>query len=135
MYVSFGIQQFVSLKDYVSHRVQETVVGRNLRLARYYRYHLENLAPVDTYLIRTVGAVETALTISHPGFFVTSKTDMDKHMASLPVTAMDMEVDSAEGIRFYRASGYKQVVTDSIELVDENLQSTMSSVAMVRSAV
>ena len=36
----------------------------------------------------------------------------------------------AEGIRFYRALGYK-VEADSIELVDEKLQSTMSSVAMV----
>ena len=37
---------------------------------------------------------------------------------------------AAEGIRFYRALGYK-VEADSIELVDEKLQSTMSSVAMV----
>jgi hypothetical protein len=61
MYVSFGIQQFVSLDDYVSCRAQETVDERSLRLARYYRHHVENYASVDSYLIRTMGAVETAL--------------------------------------------------------------------------
>jgi hypothetical protein len=34
MYVSFGIQQFVSPHDYIAHRAQETVVERHLRLAR-----------------------------------------------------------------------------------------------------
>ena len=89
--MSFGIQQFVSLHDYVTHRAQETVDGRNLRLARYYRYHLENLAPVNTYLIHAMGAVETALAISHPGFFDMSTTDMDNYVASLPETALEMD--------------------------------------------
>jgi hypothetical protein len=93
MYVSFGIQQFVSMDDYVSHRAQETVAERNLRLARYYRYHLENYAPVDSYLIRTMGAVETALAISHPGFFDMSTSDMDQYVASLPEKAMNMEIE------------------------------------------
>ena len=92
MYVSFGIQQFVSPHDYIAHRAQETVEERNLRLARYYRYHLENLAPVDSYLIRTMGAVESTLAISHPSFLDMSTIDMDKYMASMPHN--DTEMDS-----------------------------------------
>ena len=90
MYVSFGIQQFVCPHEYVAHRAQETVAERNLRLARYYRYHLETLAPVDSYLLRTMGAVETALAISHPGVFDMSTHDMDNYTASLPENAMRM---------------------------------------------
>ena len=77
MYVSFGIQQFVSLQDYFTHRAQETVVEGHLHLVRYYRYHLENLASVDTYLIQSMGVVETVLSISHPGFFGMSTAEMD----------------------------------------------------------
>ena len=98
MYVSSGIQQFVSLHNYVSHRAQETVDGRYLHLARYYhRYHLENLPSVDTYLIRTMGVVEKALAISHPGYFDMSSTiDMDKYVVeSLPKKEMDIEIDIA----------------------------------------
>ena len=87
MYVSFGIQQFLSPHEYLAHRAQETTDGRHLRLARYYRYHLEHIAPVDSYLIRTVAAVETALASSHPGYFDMSTQDMDKYMASLPENA------------------------------------------------
>jgi hypothetical protein len=88
MYVSFGIQQFVCPHEYVAQRAQETVAERHLRLARYYRYHLETLAPVDSYLLRTMSAVETALAISHPGFFDMSTHDMDNYTASLPENAM-----------------------------------------------
>ena len=91
MYVSFGIQQFISPQEYIAHRAQETTDGRNLRLARYYRYHLENLANVDSYLIRTMGAVETALMTSHPGFFDMSTTDMDAYMAALPENKLEIE--------------------------------------------
>ena len=90
MYVSFGIQQFVSPHDYIAHRAQETVEERNLRLARYYRYHLETLSPVDSHLIHTMGAVDTALATSHPGFFDMSTNDMDKYTASMPHNATDM---------------------------------------------
>ena len=34
--MSFGIQQFVCPHEYVTHRAQETVAERHLRLARYY---------------------------------------------------------------------------------------------------
>ena len=84
MYVSFGIQQFVSPHNYFTHCVQETVVKHNLHLVRYYWYHLGNVAPVDSYLIQTMGAVKTALAISHPGFLdISTTTDMDAYMASL----------------------------------------------------
>ena len=83
MYVSFGIQQFLSLNDYVLHQAQETADGRNLRLARYYRYHLENQAYVATCLIRVMGTVETALATSHPGYYDKSTIDMDKYVASM----------------------------------------------------
>ena len=98
MYVSFGIQQFVSPHDYIAHRAQETVEERNLRLARYYRYHLENLAPVDSYLIRTIGAVESTLAISHPGFLSMSTSDMDKYMASMPHNITEMDSQSSPNI-------------------------------------
>jgi hypothetical protein len=87
MYVSFGIQQFTSPQAYLAHRAQETTDERNLRLARYYRLHLEQIAPVDSYLIRTVAAVETALASTNPGFFDMSTQDMDTYMAPLPETA------------------------------------------------
>jgi hypothetical protein len=64
-------------------------------LARYYRYHLKNLASVDTSLIRTMGTVETALPISHPGYFDMSMTDMDQDVASLHEKEMDMEIDNS----------------------------------------
>ena len=93
MYVLFGIQQFLSLNNYVSHRAQETADGRNLHLARYYWYHLENQASVATCLIRIMGAVETALAISHPGYFDMSTIDMDKYAVSMSEKVMDMEID------------------------------------------
>ena len=93
--MSFGIQQFVSLDDYVSYRTQETVDERNLRLVRYYRYHLKNYASVNSYLIRTMGAVETALATSHPGFFDMSTSDMDQYVASLSEKATDKEIENS----------------------------------------
>ena len=101
MYVSFGIQQFVSPHDYIPHRAQETVEERNLRLARYYRYHLENSAPVDKYLIRTMDTVEATLAISHPGFLAMSTNDMDKYMASMPYN--DTEMDSTSSPHTHEA--------------------------------
>jgi hypothetical protein len=92
MYVSFGIQQFLSPQAYIAHRAQETTDERNLRLARYYRHHLEHLAPVDSYLIRTVGAVEIELSSSHPGFFDMSTTDMDAYMAATPENSMERDL-------------------------------------------
>ena len=94
MYVSFGIQQFLSPQEYLAHRAQETTDGRNLRLARYYRHHLEQLAPIKSYLIRTVVAVETALASSHPGYFDMSTNDMDTYMASLSETAPNAAVEA-----------------------------------------
>ena len=95
MYVSFDIQQFVILHDYITHRALETVEERNLCLARYScRCHLENLAPVNTYLIRTMGTVKSNLAISHPGFLSMSTNSMDKYMASMMpnnVTEMDSQ--------------------------------------------
>ena len=97
MYVSFGIKQFLSLNDYVSHRAQETADGCNLRLVRYYRYHLENQASVATCLIRIMGTVETALATSHPGYFDMSTIDMDKYVASMSEKAKeDMEIENSE---------------------------------------
>ena len=65
MYEPFGIQQFLSLNDYVSHRAQETADGSNLRLARYYWYHLENQASVATCLIHIMGACATLYRANH----------------------------------------------------------------------
>ena len=102
MYVSFGIHQFICPQhDYVMHRAQETVVERHLRFARYYRYHLENLTHVDSYLIRTMGAVETALAISHPGFFDMSTNDMDKYMASSPEIDSEMHPSILQQLRLW----------------------------------
>ena len=91
MYVSIGSQQFVSSHDYYfTHRAQKTFVEGHLRLARYYRYHLENFVSVDINVIRTIaGAIETALAISHPGFFdMTSTSEMDVHLSLLPDSHM-----------------------------------------------
>jgi hypothetical protein len=48
-YVSFGIQDFVSPDEYYSHKAQESTEETNLRLARYYRNHLENHSKIDGF--------------------------------------------------------------------------------------
>jgi hypothetical protein len=79
-YVSFGIQDFVSPDEYYMHKARESPDEENLRLARYYRNHLENHAKVDSFLMQTIPAVETALEKSHHGFFDMSLKDMDLYL-------------------------------------------------------
>ena len=60
-YVSFGIQDFVNPDEYCNHKAQESIDEGNLRLARYYRNHLENHTQIDGFLMQTIPAVEKAL--------------------------------------------------------------------------
>ena len=82
-YVALGIQQFSDPKEYLIQRNKETSTETNLRLARYYRLHLENKKTVDKYLIQLMVGVEAALQYAHPGYFDMSVMDMDAHLLSL----------------------------------------------------
>ncbi|KAI2496154.1 hypothetical protein MHU86_18340 [Fragilaria crotonensis] len=98
-YVSFGIQDFVSPDEYYSHKAHESVEAENLRLARYYRNHLENHAKIDGFLMQTISAVETALAQTHPSFFDLSLNDMDSYLLGLKQPAEQntaMDIDSAD---------------------------------------
>ena len=86
-YVSFGIQDFVSPDEYYLHKDQESIEETNLRLARYYRNHLENHAKIEGYLMQTISDVETTLAQSHPGFFDMSLQDMDLYLLGLKKSA------------------------------------------------
>jgi hypothetical protein len=86
-YVSFGIQDFASLAEYYTHTATVSTDEENLRLARYYRNHLENHAKIDGFLLQTIPAVETALMHSHPGFFDMSLKDMESYLLGLKQSA------------------------------------------------
>jgi hypothetical protein len=60
-YVALGIQQFSDPKEYLTQCYNETSTETNLRLARYYRLHLENKKSVDEYLLQLMDGVEAAL--------------------------------------------------------------------------
>jgi hypothetical protein len=98
-YVSFGIQDFVCPDEYFSHKAQETIDEGHLRLARYYRKHLENHAKIDGFLMQTIPGVETALAQSHPSFFDMSLNDMDLYLLELKQSEEPrntfMDVDTA----------------------------------------
>ncbi|KAI2513931.1 hypothetical protein MHU86_315 [Fragilaria crotonensis] len=101
-YVSFGIQDFVGPDEYYSHMENESTDDGHLRLARYYRNHLENHAKIDGFLLQTISAVETALAQSHPGFFDMSIMDMDLYLQGLQKSdhsCTPMEVDTTNSKR------------------------------------
>ncbi|KAI2502678.1 hypothetical protein MHU86_11803 [Fragilaria crotonensis] len=90
---------FVSPDEYYSHKAHESVEAENLRLARYYRNHLENHAKIDGFLMQTISAVETALAQTHPSFFDLSLNDMDSYLLGLKQPAEQntaMDIDSAD---------------------------------------
>ena len=96
-YVSFGIQQFDSPeKYYAQHRKVETSNERKLRIARYYRYHLENRAPVDRYLMKIIASVEIALNATNPGYFDMSTPEMDEYLSQLTPDTMDIAEETSQ---------------------------------------
>jgi len=82
-YVQLGIQQFASPNLYQIHIAKESSDEKSLRLARYFRFHLENKADVLPLLLKTIASVEKTLSVSHPGFFDMSTKDMDLYMQAL----------------------------------------------------
>ena len=90
-YVTFGIQDFDSLLTYQTHIAKETQHEGYLRVARYYRNHLTTQTPVDRDLLKTMPKIETALALSHPGFFDMSLTDIDAYLHALTPAGMDLE--------------------------------------------
>ena len=82
-YVQLGIQQFASPSLYQIHVTKETTEEKSLRLARYFRFHLENKAEVLPLLLKTIATVEKTLASSHPGFFDMSTKDMDDYIHTL----------------------------------------------------
>lgn len=100
-YVSFGIQDFVGPDEYYTHKEKESTEETHLRLARYYRNHLEHHAKIDGFLLQTISAVETALAQSHPGFFDMSLKDMDSYLRNCKTSSedkanpMDIDIDNS----------------------------------------
>jgi hypothetical protein len=82
-YVQLGIQQFASPNLYQIHVAKESTDDKSLRLARYFRFHLENKAEVLPLLLKTIASIEKALATTHPGFFDMSTKDMDAYMQAL----------------------------------------------------
>ena len=82
-YVQLGIQQFASPSLYQIHTTKESDEEKSLRLARYFRFHLENKAEVLPLLLKTIASVEKTLTSTHPGFFDMSTKDMDAYINAL----------------------------------------------------
>ena len=82
-YVQLGIQQFASPNLYQIHVAKESPDDKSLRLARYFRFHLENKAEVLPLLLKTIASIETALSTTHPGFFDMSTKEMDTYMQAL----------------------------------------------------
>jgi hypothetical protein len=82
-YVQLGIQQFASPNLYQIHVAKESTEEKSLRLARYFRFHLENKAEVLPLLLKTIASIEKALATTHPGFFDMSTREMDTYMQAL----------------------------------------------------
>ena len=84
--VAFGIQDFESITEYFENRKSATTEAKNLRLARYYRNHLEHRAPVPRSLLAIMINLEAALAVSHPGYFDMNLDDIDRYLKELPDT-------------------------------------------------
>jgi hypothetical protein len=87
-YVVFGIQQFSNPSKYLAIRDSESAEATNLRLGRYYRLHLENNAPVDTFFMSQIAGIEAALQTSFPGYFDLSVCEMDEYVNNLTPTEL-----------------------------------------------
>jgi hypothetical protein len=90
-YVSFGIQEFESPREYFTQCEQDWEDEKHLRLARYYRLHFETHTTLDAFLLGSITAIEDALKESHPSFFEMSLADMDTYCAALTTKNMDIE--------------------------------------------
>ena len=111
-YVAFGIQDFVCPHDYFVQQQKDTEEERQLRLARYYRRHVETNTPVNMNLLKAVGEIELALQASHPLFLDMCLADMDRYVTNLhsktnamedindssdsPVVISDVPLDNSE---------------------------------------
>jgi hypothetical protein len=82
-YVQLGIQQFASPNLYQIHIAKESPDEKSLRLARYFRFHLENKAEIPPLLLKTIASVEKTLANTHPGFFDMSTKDMDDYTQTI----------------------------------------------------
>ena len=87
-YVVFGIQQFSNPSKYLAIRDSESAEETNLRLGRYYRLHLENNAPVDSFFMSQIAGIEAALQTSFPGYFDLSVCEMDEYVNNLTPTEL-----------------------------------------------
>jgi hypothetical protein len=93
-YIVFGIQQFESPAKYFAQCDAETPDEKNLRLARYYKLHLENNVQADRHLMKKITTVESALTVSYPGYFEMSVGEMDEYIRHLSPDPMELESPS-----------------------------------------
>ena len=90
-YIAFGIQQFDSPAKYFAQCDAETPDEKNLRLARYYRLHLENNVQAERHLMIKINTVESALKVSYPGYFEMSVGEMDEYARQLSPDPMELE--------------------------------------------
>ena len=90
-YIAFGIQQFDSPAKYFAQCDAETPDEKNLRLARYYRLHLENNVQAERHLMIKINTVESALKVSYPGYFEMSVGEMDKYARQRSPDPMELE--------------------------------------------
>ncbi len=90
-YIAFGIQQFDSPAKYFAQCDAETPDEKNLRLARYYRLHLENNVQAERHLMIKINTVKAALKVSYPGYFEMSVGEMDEYACQLSPNPLELE--------------------------------------------
>ncbi len=86
----------MSPADYLRHKEHITADKENLRLARYYRKHLEHRASTDAALLKTISVVEVELQRSHTGYFDMSLNAMDSYLQKLIQRENNMEVEETD---------------------------------------
>ena len=80
---SLAFNSFASPNLYQIHIAKESPDEKSLRLARYFRFHLENKAEIPPLLLKTIASVEKTLANTHPGFFDMSTKDMDDYTQTI----------------------------------------------------
>jgi hypothetical protein len=81
-YTTFGIQTFESFETFFQSINQSSEEDENLRIAQYYKYHLENNIVVPSSLLKRVGEIEIVFEAlsSHEEFLHLSLAEMQEYL-------------------------------------------------------
>ena len=110
----------MSPDDYLRHKEQVTADEENLRIARYYRKHLEHRASIDAALLKTISVVKVELQRSHPGYLDMSLNAMDSNLQKLIQTDDSMEVEETDALSSLQAAAAQNKCVENIYPVSPN---------------